>query len=325
MFDIICSAISAILLFFYAIHRFSKIVARCNIHQLKRFFAKIVNNPFKSISLGASSACLMQSNKAVSAIVLTLVNAGAITVLNAVPILFSTPIGSSSTAFLVSMKFKSMEEILIILGAIIKKTKYKNIGHIIFYLGLLLLALEIMTTATNALQNEQWFRNIFTITNNAIILFLIGIILSFTLQVSALFVGLTTILVNCGAMPMYNAISLSNGVIIGSTLSLLIVSWSMNDKSKKACYIHIVLMVIAAISLLPFTNIFAIIGNNIGNNGFGYAVANFILRTTMCIIGLLLFYLVYYNKYVKKLLHLGIHDVKNQQHTHITAKTHIPK
>ena len=291
MFTVICSEIAAILIFFYAIHRFSKIIARCNIHALKSFFAKITNNPIKSMLVGAGAAGLMQSNKAVSSIALTLVNAGAITAISSLPILFGTPIGSASTAFLVSMKLENLEEILIIIGAIIKKTKYKNIGHIIFYLGLLLFSLELMSKATFSLREEQWFRNIFLLSNNIVVLFLMGLTMSFVLQSGALTVSIITILVNYSVLPLYNSIAIGIGVTVGSTLSLIIVSYSMNAEAKKACYIHLIIVAIFGILALPFTNVFAIIGSNF-HGGMGFAVGNFASRIFISIFGYLTLYII---------------------------------
>ena len=290
MFNIICSEIAAILLFFYAIHRFSKIIARCNIHTLKSFFKKITNNPIKSMSVGAGAAALMQSNKAVSSIALTLVNAGAISAIGALPILFSTPIGSSSTAFLVSLKLESLEEFLIIIGAIIKKTKHKNIGHIIFYLGLLLFSLELMSKATVSLREEQWFRNIFLLSDNVAILFTVGCLMSFLLQSGALTLSIITILVNYSILPLYNAVAIGIGTTVGSTLSLIIITYSMNTEAKKACYIHLALIAFFGVLVLPFTGLFATIGQSF-NGGMAFAISNCVSRVIISLSGYLTFFI----------------------------------
>ena len=318
MINIIFNEVAAILLFFYAIHRFSKIIARCNIHSLKHFFSKITNNKIKSLSVGAGAAALMQSNKAVSSIALTLVNAGAITAIGALPILFGTPIGSASTAFLVSMKLECMEEVLIIIGAIVKKIKkYKNIGHIIFYLGLLLFALELMSKATISLRNEQWFRDIFLFSNNVFVLFIFGLIFSFALQSGALMTSIITILVNCNVLPLYNSVAIGIGVTVGSTLSLMIVSASMNKEAKKSCYIHLIFIFTFGLLSLLFTNLFTIAGTHF-QGGLSFAVSNIISRIAISMLGYLCFCLLYKNKnilikfreYIKK---MSIHHNSNYE------------
>jgi len=107
-----------------------------------------------------------------------------------------------------------------------------------------------------------------------------------------------TILVDCSALSMHNAVAISNGVTVGSAMSLLIVTASMNKDAKKACYIYIIFMLVVSLLWLPFTNLFSNIGVFIGNNGFGYAISNLVMRATICISGVVLFYFVYYNKIV---------------------------
>ena len=136
MFDLVCSELSAIFLFFYAIQRFSKLISRNNISTLKKIATKLTDNPLKALMAGAGSSALMQSNQAVSSIALMLVNTGIITSIQSLPIMLGTPLGTASTSFLISIKFENMEELLIIAGAILKFTKHKNIGHIVFYCNL---------------------------------------------------------------------------------------------------------------------------------------------------------------------------------------------
>ena len=295
MFNIVCSEIAAILLFFYAIHRFSKIVSRCQIHSLKRFFKKITNNPIKAFFVGLISAGIMQSNKAVSAIVLTLVDSGAISLFGVLPILFGTPVGAASTAFLVSMKMENIEEILIIIGVIFKKTRYKNLGHIIFYIGLMLFSLELMTKATCSLKEMAGFKNIFLFTNNLFFLFVIGLIGSFILQTGALITSMITILVSSEILPLYNANAIAIGVTSGSIFSLFIVSLSMNKDAKSACYIHIVAIFFSCLLFLPFTDFFTSIGLSFPS-GLNFAISNLVSRSFISVVGYLLAVVIIKNK-----------------------------
>ena len=167
MLDVILQEIASILLFFYAIGRFSKMIMHINASTLKSFMQKITYTPVRSILFGTFTTALIQSQKAVSSIALSLVNAGALTAVSCVPIILATTIGASSTAFLVSLKWASMEECLIIAGAILKKKKKCfNIGNAIFYLGLILFALELMMGATSVLKENETFLQIFLFTKN---------------------------------------------------------------------------------------------------------------------------------------------------------------
>ena len=289
MFDVICQELAAIFIFFYAIHRFSKRITRCNVDKLKAIIAKATDTPVKSIFLGIVSAAFMQSNKAVSSIALTLVNAGIVGGAAILPILFGAPIGVSATAFLVSIKWKSMEEILIITGVILKKTKNKNVGNIIFYLGLLLFALELMTNATAVLKDNEVFRSFFVFTNNCIYLFIIGMLASCLLQSGALVISIITILVSCNTLPLLNAIYMSCGVIVGSSLSLIIVTLSMSKEAKKTCYTNIVFITISAILNILFVPFYYYIVTGMENVGLAFAIANLFARVIVSSIALVMY------------------------------------
>lgn len=296
MLDIILSEIAAVLLFFYSMHRFSKMIMRINIHKLKKFITKLTKSKIKSLSIGIIGSAFMQSNKAVSSIALTLVNAGVLSGILIAPILFGAAIGASSTAFLVSCKFKSLEEILIICGAILKKTKYKNVGRIIFYLGLLLFSLELMTHATSVLKDNPNFQKIFTMTQNPLTLFAIGTLSSLVLQSGALAISIITILVECGAISFYASTCFGIGIIIGSTLDLIIVVIAMNNDCKKVCFENIIFLTISAMIILFFAPYFTQIMTHFSNVGMGFAVSHLIARIVVSMFGMLMFYMFVKNK-----------------------------
>ena len=203
MIDVILQEIASILLFFYAIGRFSRTITRINATTLRSVMQTITHTPVRSICFGTFSTALIQSQKAVSSIALSLVNAGAISAMSCVPILLATTIGASSTAFLVSLKWASMEECLIIAGAILKKIKKCfHIGNIIFHLGLILFALELMMDVASVLKDNNTFLQIFLFTKNSIILFFVGCILTCIFQSPALVISITTILVSCNILDL---------------------------------------------------------------------------------------------------------------------------
>ena len=301
MINIILQEIASILIFFYAIGRFSNIIMRIESKKLKYYISKVTKTPIRSILFGTFSSGLIQSHKAVSVITLTMVNAGALTAISSIPLLISTTLGASSTAFLVSMKWESMEECLIIIGAILKKIKKSsNVGHIIFYLGLLLFGLELMSNATSLLKDNKSFQQIFSFTDNVIILFLVGCILAFILQAAALFLSMLTILITYNSISMYNAMCITTGVTVGATLSLAIVIISMNNEAKKACYINMALITICGILSLFFVPLLTKIGLMFETKQFGFAVANAISRIIISVFSMILFFIMYKTKYLVK-------------------------
>jgi phosphate:Na+ symporter len=263
---------------------------RINVHALRSIMQKITKTSLFATAFGVLLSAFMQSHKAVVSIALSLINAEALSVVNALPILISTTIGASSTAFLVSAKLTLLEEGLIIAGAILKKIKkYKNIGHIVFYLGLLMFSLELMGDVMQPLKQNKTFCSIFSYSNNVFVLCFIGLLLSLSLQSGALVLSVLTILVSCDIIPLHNAIVISLGASIGSTLSLYLIAMSLNDEARKACKIHIAIVISCSFVALLFVDMFELVGRHFSNKSLGFAVANAMSWCSVAIMALLLF------------------------------------
>ena len=295
MIDVILQEIASILLFFYAIGRFSQIIMHINASTLKSFMQKITYTPVRSILFGTLTTALIQSQKTVSSIVLSLVNAGALTAMSCVPIILATTIGASSTAFLVSLKWASMEECLIIVGAILKKTKQCfHIGNAIFYLGLILFALELMMGATSVLKENETFLQIFLFTKNPIILFFVGCILTCLFQSPALVISIVTILVSCDVLNLQHAMCIATGVTVGSSISLFLIVLGMNKEAKMTYYINTILISLCGFSLLAIVDLFVGIGMHFNDKAIGFAVANAISRIVIALASVVIFLMTSY-------------------------------
>ena len=295
MIDVILQEIASILLFFYAIGRFSQIIMHINASTLKSFMQKITYTPVRSILFGTFTTALIQSQKTVSSIVLSLVNAGALTAMSCVPIILATTIGASSTAFLVSLKWASMEECLIIVGAILKKTKQCfHIGNAIFYLGLILFALELMMGATSVLKENETFLQIFLFTKNPIILFFVGCILTCLFQSPALVISIVTILVSCDVLNLQHAMCIATGVTVGSSISLFLIVLGMNKEAKMTYYINTILISLCGFSLLAIVDLFVGIGMHFNDKAIGFAVANAISRIVIALASVVIFLMTSY-------------------------------
>ena len=295
MIDVILQEIASILLFFYAIGRFSKLIMHINASTLKSFMQKITYTPVRSILFGTFTTALIQSPKAVSSIALSLVNAGALTAMSCVPILLATTIGASSTAFLVSLKWASMEECLIIAGAILKKIKKCfNIGNAIFYLGLILFALELMMGATSVLKENETVLQIFLFTKNPIILFCVGCILICLFQSPALVISIVTILVSCNILSLQCAMCVATGVTVGASISLFLIVLGMNKDAKMAYYINTILISLCGFVSLLATGLFVSIGSSFDDKALGFAVANAVSRIVIALASVIIFLITSY-------------------------------
>ena len=268
---------------------------RINASTLRDVMKKITYTPVRSILFGTFTTALIQSQKAVSSIALSLVNAGALTAISCIPILLATTIGASSTAFLVSLKWASMEECLIIAGAILKKIKKCfHIGNIIFYLGLILFALELMMSATSVLKENKTFLQIFLFTKNPIILFFVGCALTCLFQSSALVISIITILVSCDILDLQCAMYVATGATVGASVSLFLIVLSMNKEAKIAFYINTILISFCGFGALLATGWFVCVGSSFNDKAVGFAVSNAVSRIAITLASVAIFLIISY-------------------------------
>lgn len=289
LFSVVVQEIAAIILFFYSIKKFSKLIMRQNVRGMKKKFSALTKYKIGDFGLGIAASAILQSNRAVSMLVLTLVGANVLNVSEALPIIFGTPIGASSTAFLVSAKCDLIEEILIIAGAVILRTKHKNIGHSIFYLGLLLLSLELLSKTMSVLQHEEWFKQCFSFTSNKFLLFLEGIILICLCQSGALIISVLTVLVSCEIITMQNAIAMHIGTTVGSLVVIVLSIFGMSAEAKRAARMNAILVSLMSFITLFFVEDFTRIGNYFENKAFGFALAGATARFIACLSAMIVF------------------------------------
>lgn len=285
-FNVFAQELAGIFIFFYSIERFSKLILHEHLEKVKEFFTNVSDTNSKAMATGIIATVVLQSSTAVSTLAVTLTNAGVFGVQNALTIIFGAGIGTSSTALLVSLKWKSMEEVLIIIGAVLKFTKRKHLGKTIFYLGLLLFSIEQMSIATSALKNSPLFKYLFSNIHSISGLFFLGIILTIILQSSSLMTSILVILISQNGIDMRNAMIISIGAFVGTTLTALIVSLKMSDSAKKVGLLNGLISLIAGIINLIFVGIFINFALFFKDPGIGLAFGNTLSRIFSALISL---------------------------------------
>ena len=288
-FSIIAKELAGCLLFFYAVGRFSKIIMRQDPEKMRPVFEKIVKTPLRGLIAGTIATMGLQSSKAVVALTTTLVNAEVISFAAALPVVFGAPLGISSTAFLVSLKWEPMEEVIIIVGAILKKTRFKTAGHLTLYLGFLLFALELMTNATTQLKDVPEFQKIFSFSTNDFVLFFAIIVITFCIQSGALVISILMILTNGGIIAIEDAIVMAIGSTAGSAVTEFILIPKITKEGKKLLSVYAFAIVSLSAILIVFAPALSKLVGFFKNPGIALAVINALGRITISLSAFSLF------------------------------------
>ena len=213
---------------------------------MKRLLEKISNNSFSGVGIGAGVTAIIQSSSATSVMVIGLVNAGVMTLMQAVPIIMGANIGTTITGVLVSLKndfFNMAMYLLVFVGVMLgfcNKEKLKIVGSLCCGLGLIFVGLEVMSSE-QAFGNplvETLFTGIFQKIDFPLLLIFVGVIFTALIQSSSAATGVVITMVGTGVLPLHMALFIVLGANIGTCVTALLASVGANVNSKRVALIH---------------------------------------------------------------------------------------
>lgn len=222
---------------------------------MKSLLGKITNNRFSGVAIGAGVTAIIQSSAATSVMVIGLVNAGAMTLLQAAAIIMGANIGTTVTGLLIALKsdYINMAMYLIaFIGVMLgfaKKEKTKFIGRLCSGLGMIFIGLNIMSSEQafgNPLM-ETLFADIFTKIDFPPLLILIGALFTALMQSSSASTGVVITMVGTGVMPLELALFIILGANVGTCVTALLASVGANVNAKRVAVIHFAFNVIGSV------------------------------------------------------------------------------
>ena len=228
--------------------------------KLKSFFDKAITNPLKGALVGTIVTAIIQSSSATTVMVVGFVNAGLMSLYQAVGVIMGANIGTTITGQLITFKIDDFIPVFIILGAALilfmKQEKRKEIGKIIFGFGLLFMGLTAMKDAMSPIAQTTFFQDlILALEGNMFLGILVGAVMTAVVQSSSASTAILLSLAATGAISLQVAIPILFGNNIGTCVTALLSSLNANKVAKKAAFIHLSFNLIGTIIFLPLINI----------------------------------------------------------------------
>ena len=230
--------------------------------QLRHVLGAMTTNRFTGMLTGTLVTASVQSSTATTVMTVSFVNAGLLTLAQAISVIMGANIGTTLTAWIMSagMSFDITSAVYpaFFLGIIlIYQKKHRYIGDFLFGMSFLLLGLGTLRatgTEMNLGENEallEFFAS-FDPTSfvTTIIFLLLGGILTFCVQSSAAVMAITMILCSSGALPIYQGIALVMGENIGTTVTSNLAALSANTQARRAALAHMFFNVFGVIWIL---------------------------------------------------------------------------
>ena len=247
----IFTLLGALGMFLYGMNLMSSGLQKTAGDRLRGFLSAMTSNPFKGVMTGLGVTSIIQSSSATTVMVVSFVNAGLLTLNQAIGVIMGANIGTTVTAWMVSwLGFKADISVLavplMLLGFLFsnsKKDNRKNIGELIVGFSLLFLGLSFMKESVPDLRQTpevlefvtSWASHGF----GSLLLFLaFGTVLTLVLQSSSATMAITLIMLSMGWIPFNMACAMVLGENIGTTITANIAASVGNTQAKRAAMSH---------------------------------------------------------------------------------------
>ena len=262
--EIIFHFLGGLGLFLYSIKTMGDGLQQAAGDRLRYYIDKYTSNPFFGILVGIGMTALIQSSSGVTVITVGLVSAGLLTLRQAIGIVMGANIGTTVTSFIIGFKLGDYALPMLFLGAVClfftKNRTINNIGRIVFGVGGIFFALNLMSGAMEPLKDLQVFKDYMVeLSKNPILGVLVGTGLTLLIQASSATIGILQNLYASNLIDLQGALPVLFGDNIGTTITAIIASLGANIAAKRVAAAHVAFNVIGTviciIFLVPFTGL----------------------------------------------------------------------
>ncbi len=253
-FQTVTVIIASIALFVFGLQSFSKEIENLGKERLTKWIGKITKMPLGGFLLGGVFTAIIQSSTLVSTLTVSLVNSGILTFRDSILILLGTNIGTTSTAWIVSMNSSFLGPFFIVLGTLISMipAKISVAGKSIFYFGFIFFSLSFISLSMEPIKNDPYLVDVLSKASNPLMGIIYGIIVTVIVQSSSVVVGLVIVLLTQGTINIDIAIPIVIGANIGTTSTALLVSLKLSPISKLVAWAASAFNIIGVIFMFPF-------------------------------------------------------------------------
>ncbi|WP_312811852.1 Na/Pi cotransporter family protein [Sedimentibacter sp.] len=254
--SIAISLIGGLGLFLFGMSYMSDGLQKAAGSKMKDILAALTKNRLMGVLVGALVTGVIQSSSATTVMVVGFVNAGLMNLNQAVGIIMGANIGTTVTAFLVSLNITQFATFMVGVGVFMylasKKKKIKSIAEVIIGFGILFIGMKLMGDAMKPLQSNPMFTGLITKFNNPYLGILVGFIITAILQSSSATTGLLIAVATTGVITFEQAFPIVFGQNIGTCVTALLASIGANKTAKRAAVIHLLFNISGTLLFMIF-------------------------------------------------------------------------
>jgi phosphate:Na+ symporter len=259
VFTIIYTLFGGLGIFFFGMKFMSDGMQAVTGDMIRRIINSITANRVMSVGVGLIVTMLVQSSSITSVMTIGMVNAGLMTLKQAIGVIFGANIGTTITGWIISIKVDKYGLLLVGLGFVpalfAKSNKVQHLGRAVLGIGMVFIGLKTMSDAFVPLRESEGFLNsisYFAGDNYQayIASLLMGCALTIVVQSSSAMLGITMALASTGVINYHTAVALVMGENIGTTITALLASIGANVNAKRAARAHAAFNIFGAMVIL---------------------------------------------------------------------------
>ena len=227
---------------------------------MRKMFAKISNSRIAGVAVGAGATALLQSSAATTVMLIGFVNAGLITLYQAVPIIMGANIGTTVTAIILSLDALDVPLIAMSLAffgvfasMIVKKERLKTLFLAIAGIGLVFFGLKVMSKEMTAVAEQPFVQQALSAVTFPVLLLVLGALFTIIMQSSTAVTGIllsmagSGLIIGGGGNSIYFVIL---GTNVGTCLTAIISSIGARTNARRAAVIHLLFNVVGSVIFL---------------------------------------------------------------------------
>ena len=294
LFDVL-TMIGGLSIFLFGMSLMGQALERAAGNRLRDTLSRMTGNAFAGFLTGLGVTAVIQSSSATTVMVVGFVNSGLLTLRQAINVIMGANVGTTVTAWLLSLggisgsalwvrllKPSSFTPVLALVGVILllfgKSAKRKDVGTVLLGFATLMLGMETMTGAVSGLKDIESFRNLFLLFTDPLLGVLAGAVLTGVIQSSSASVGILQALAATGAVSYGAAIPIIMGQNIGTCVTALLSSVGTTKNARRTAMVHLAFNVIGtAMCLAAFCAVKAALAPAFLQQGatmYGIAIAH---------------------------------------------------
>jgi phosphate:Na+ symporter len=267
---ILLKILGSLALLIYGMKVMSEALQKMAGSQLRHILGAMTTNRFTGMLTGTFITCAVQSSSATTVMTVSFVNAGLLTLGQAISVIMGANIGTTLTAWIMSLGY-NVDLTMVVFPAffvgimLIYSKRRRYLGDFLFGIAFLFFALVLLSTAGKELDLEHnpeavhFFSSFDTGSHLTILVFLlIGTLITCAVQSSAAVMAITIMLCSTGVLPIYLGIALVMGENIGTTATANLAALGANTQARRAAFAHLLFNVFGVtwVMLLfyPFVN-----------------------------------------------------------------------